>query len=73
MFTTQKELIQSLFLARPNQWIPLPEIMQYAAQYNARIKELRESGMLIQNKTKIVNGKKHSWYLYSPEGQKKLF
>jgi hypothetical protein len=65
----QRELIKQLFKAQPEIWIPLPEIMRYAAQYNARIKELRESGMYIVNKTKNINGTKHSWFLYSPKGQ----
>lgn len=65
----QRELIKQLFKAQPKIWIPLPEIMRYAAQYNARIKELRDSGMYIQNKTKTVNGEKHSWFLYSPSNQ----
>jgi len=65
----QKEMMKQLFTANPNEWIPLFDIMKFAAQYNARIKELRESGMFIKNKINIVDGIKHSWFMYSPEGQ----
>ena len=72
----QKENIKTLFEFRPNQWIPLPEIMQYAAQYNARIFELRRDGMDIINKKEKINGVWHAWYKWNkPEanGQNKLF
>jgi len=65
----QRELIKNLFKDRPFQWIPLYEILPFAAQYNARIKELRGSGMYIQNKTQMVNGEKHSWFRFAPDGQ----
>lgn len=65
----QTKHIEALFKSHPNEWIALPEIMRYAAQYNARLHELRGAGMVIQNKTKTINGEKHSWYLYAPDGQ----
>jgi len=65
----QRELIRKIFKDKPNQWIPLYDIMPFAAQYNARIKELRDSGMFIQNKTKNMAGRKHSWFRFSPDGQ----
>ena len=43
--------------------VGLPEILSFGiAQYNARIKELREAGHDIRNRTKRVDGVKHSWY-----------
>lgn len=65
----QTEVLRSLFNERAGQWIPLPEIMSIAAQYNARIFTLRREGMNILNKTKIVNGIKHSWYKYETSDQ----
>ena len=42
--------------------VGLPEILPLAAQYNARLSELREAGHDIRNRTKRVDGVKHSWY-----------
>jgi hypothetical protein len=69
MIETQRKSIKDLFESQPNVWIPLYEIMEYAAQYNARILELRRSGMCIRNKrvvTKDENGQRQtkSWYMY---------
>lgn len=71
---TQRLRMRRLFEDRPNQWIPLYDVFVIAKQYNARIKELREEGMEIVNKTKFVNGQKHSWFKYvetktEPSGQ----
>jgi hypothetical protein len=43
-------------------WIPLPEIAACAAQYNARIFELRRLGFAIENRTKEIDGVRHSWF-----------
>ena len=62
---TQKDRLMCLFRDRPNQWIPLPEILKTGiAQYNARIKELREEGIDIQNRIEHISGERHSWYMY---------
>jgi hypothetical protein len=73
----QRLNIKNLFESRPNEWIPLYEITPLAAQYNARIKELRPEydkrgalirpGMDIVNMTKRVDGVRHSWYRYTPK------
>jgi hypothetical protein len=75
---TNREVIQPLYVApnAKNQrarilrllidgrgaWVPLPEIMACAAQYNARVLELRRLGFVIENKTERVNGVRHSWF-----------
>jgi hypothetical protein len=69
MIETQRKSIKDLFESQPNEWIPLPEIMEYAAQYNARILELRRAGMCIRNRRETVKdeiGQKQvrSWYMY---------
>jgi len=62
---TQRDKIKLLFEQSPDRWIPLPEILNlHVAQYNARIKELRDSGMEIINKWQIVDGVKHSWFMW---------
>jgi hypothetical protein len=62
----QRDRIRVLFKTRPNQWIPLYELMRYAAQYNTRISELRAEGMNIINKEERLNGENKSWYMYIP-------
>lgn len=65
---TQRERIRQLFLSRPGEWIPLPEILDMKiAQYGARCLELRREGMNIQNRWEMVNGQKHSWFRYLPQ------
>ena len=63
----QTERIKREFQRRPFQWIPLPEIMPMAAQYNARIHELRGTGMNIVNKKQHKMGEVHSWFKYIPD------
>lgn len=65
----QRQKIKELLKRRPNKWIPLYEILQLGvAQYNARLFELRHNdNMIIENKTKVINGVKHSWYKYIPK------
>ena len=72
---SQTERIKELFTSHPNEWIPLYDIFIIAKQYNARIHELRREGMIIYNKTKEINGSKHSWYMYvvEPNIQKEFF
>lgn len=64
---TQEQEIETLFKRRPGEWIALPEIMRHAAQYNARLFELRQKGMTIENRKEKVNGQWHSWYRYMPQ------
>lgn len=56
-----QRLLNRLIAARGAE-VPLPVIMRCAAQYNARIHQLRKLGFKIINRTEIVNGAKHSWY-----------
>lgn len=68
----QRENLKVYFEARKNTWIPLTQIMPFSAQYNARLYELRQSGMCILNKTEIINGVKNSWYKFVPSGQREM-
>jgi hypothetical protein len=67
---TQSAAILRLLIAARGAWVPLPEIMACAAQYNSRVLELRRLGFVIENKTERVNGARHSCFrlLNSPAG-----
>jgi hypothetical protein len=43
-------------------WVPMPELMKLAAQYSARVKELRDAGFAIENRTETVDGVRHGWF-----------
>ena len=60
---TQRSKILQLLTAARGAWVPLPQIVECAAQYNARIFELRRMGFRIPApRSKIVDGQKHTWY-----------
>jgi hypothetical protein len=59
---TQRQTILQLLIAARGEWVSLPTIAECAAQYNARIHELRGLGFRIANRTKLENGVTHSWY-----------
>jgi hypothetical protein len=64
---TQHNKLKEFFESNPNKWIPVYELPKFALQYNARILELRRAGMEIKNKWEIVDGIKHSFYMYIPK------
>jgi hypothetical protein len=55
-------MILHLLIQARGAWVPLPEMMACAAQYNARVLELRRLGFNIENKTERVNSSRHSWF-----------
>jgi hypothetical protein len=59
---TQRGQILALLIAARGDWVSLPKITECAAQYNARIFELRRLGFRIINRTRQVNGQRHSWF-----------
>lgn len=63
---TQREKILALLAKARGQWIPLPQLMACAAQYNSRIFELRRLGFDIENKTETIDGERHSWFRLAP-------
>lgn len=74
MRETQRDKILRLLQERHGDWVPLPEILALgAAQYGARILELRRQGFQIQNRTEHRNGKVHSWFRIPLEQQRGLF
>ena len=60
--STQRSKILAVLVQAHGGWVPLPEITVCAAQYNARIFELRRLGLRIVNRTKEVDGVRHSWF-----------
>ena len=67
MKTSQKNRLRALFKSRPNQDIPLPEILRMGlAQYNTRVLELRREGMNIENRIQPRDGVRHSFFRYVP-------
>jgi hypothetical protein len=59
---TRRDQILELLIGARGDWVPLPKIADCAAQYNARIFELRRLGFRIKNRTQEVHGARHSWY-----------
>ena len=59
---TQRAKILAELVSAHGEWVPLPRFTRHAAQYNARVYELRRMGFTIQNKTRDVNGARHSWF-----------
>jgi hypothetical protein len=60
--STQRSRILAALVEAHGNWVPLPQISACAAQYNARIFELRRLGFRIINRTKEVDGVRHSWF-----------
>jgi hypothetical protein len=58
----QRSRILGLLVEARGGWVPLPEIIKCAAQYNARIFELRRLGFKIENRTEEIDGARHSWF-----------
>lgn len=70
---TQNDRLKSLFLSKPNEWVPLHTILSMGiAQYNARIYELRHSGMEIENMTRKEDGGVHSWFRFVPKEMERV-
>lgn len=64
---TQQAKILNLLAAARGGEVPLPQIQACAAQYNARILELRRLGYRIpEPRIEVVNGQRHTWYRLEP-------
>ncbi len=71
---TQRDKILALLQSRTGQWVALYEVLPLAAQYSARVCELRKMGYRIENKVAHHNGQVRSWFrLVLPKAQEKLF
>jgi hypothetical protein len=59
----QSAKILRLLIEARGDWVPLYEILPLAAQYSARICELRKQGFRIENKTESMpDSTRHSWF-----------
>ena len=65
--SSQRERILALLTSARGGWVPLPKIAACAAQYNARVYELRRLGSKIVNRTRDVEGVRHSWFRLESE------
>ena len=59
---TQRDKILGVLVSARGGWVPLPEITALAAQYNARLHELRRLGFHIENRIRDMDGTRHSWF-----------
>jgi hypothetical protein len=59
---TQRQKIFDLLKSRAGTWVPCYEVAGLALQY-ARLKEIRDSGTVVHNKTEWVDGTRHSWFM----------
>jgi len=75
MRAKQRDRMREFFKARPNLWIPLPDILAlYISQYGRVIHELRAEGMDIKNDIKeVINGQKRTAFKYVPKIKGDLF
>jgi hypothetical protein len=64
---TQRSKILAELVSARGDWVPLPSILELTiSQFGARIFELRRLGFRVVNRTRNVNGVKHSWYRLEP-------
>ena len=66
---SQRGAILALLIQARGGWVELPEIMRLAAQYNARLHELRALGFKIENRIRDVGGVRRSWFRLIPSEQ----
>ena len=59
---TQEAIILELLIRACGEWVPLPQILAIAAQYNARLYALRRVGYRIENRTELAGGRRLSWF-----------
>jgi len=59
---SQRSRILNLLIAARGGEVGLPEISSLAAQYNARLFELRRLGFTIVNRTEERDGVRRSWF-----------
>ena len=69
-FKGQKQAILDVLVAHKGRWVPAYVLAAIALQYSARIKELRDAGYVIENRTRRVGRKVHgSFRLVSCPGE----
>jgi hypothetical protein len=66
--STQRAKILAELVSARGDWVPLYRVTQHAAQYKARVYELRRMGHVIRNRTREIDGVRHSWFRLEPGG-----
>jgi len=70
-FRGQRGRILSLLLRHKGEWVETFRLAQIALQYCSRLKECRDKGYVIENKTARINGQVHGWFrLVSEPGER---
>jgi hypothetical protein len=59
---SRRQAVLDRLLAEPGCWISAQELSRISLQYCARIKENRQLGFVIENRTEHVDGKTHGFY-----------
>jgi hypothetical protein len=66
--STQRDRILALLLNAQGEEVPLPQILELKiSQFGARIKEIREAGHIVRNRTERRDGRIFSWYRLEPK------
>ena len=73
LLTGQKAAIPGILLKNRGNWVPSYKLAGFALQYSSRLKELRNAGYVIENRTTRVAGKVHGAFrlVVCPEDDKK--
>ncbi len=61
-FRGQRGRILSLLLRHKGEWVETFRLAQIALQYCSRLKECRDRGYVIENKTARIDGQVHGWF-----------
>jgi hypothetical protein len=72
-YRTQRDRILQLLRDANGGWVPLPELVKLAAQYSARVAELRAQGHVIENRTEWAGRQRHCWFRLVENRQRPLF
>jgi hypothetical protein len=68
-FTGQKAEILKLLRKHRGEWVPVYRLAALSLQYNARLYEIRASGVVVESKTERIDGRVHgSFRLVSEPG-----
>ena len=73
---TQNAKLAMLFLDRPREWVPMTELARVLGCFavHSRVADVRrrfaEKGGDIFNRTRLVDGQRHSFYWFCPDGRR---
>jgi len=72
---SQRDNMKFYFECNPGKAIPVYELIKFGLQYQRVLKELRdiEKFPVYKCYDVMINGQRQTAYMYSPDGQQKLF